>query len=193
VLEDQFGESGEMRITGGKVKGTHLKTLSRRSIRPTTSVVRQAIFSFLDNSDASWRRVLDLYAGTGALGIEALSRGAEWVDFVDRRKSCCDIIRSNLQKTVGLQRAHVYCCSVSKALGFLKNNYDIIFADPPYSDPSAESLLVNLAESDLVAEDSIVLLCHANRFALSSDCHELHLVRQRRYGDTFVSIYQKEV
>ena len=55
-----------MRITGGKVKGTHLKTLPRRSIRPTTSVVRQAIFSFLDNTSANWRRVLDLYAGTGA-------------------------------------------------------------------------------------------------------------------------------
>ncbi len=182
-----------MRITGGKVKGTHLKTLPRRSIRPTTSTVRQAIFSFLDNSSANWRRVLDLYAGTGALGIEALSRGAEWVDFVDRRKSCCDIIRSNLQKTGALQRTHVYCCSVSKALGFLKDSYDIIFVDPPYSDPSADSLFANLAESDLVGEDTVILLCHANRFALSSDYQELRLVRQRRYGDTFVSIYQKEV
>ena len=127
------------------------------------------------------------------LGIEALSRGAEWVDFVDRRKSCCEIIRSNLQKIAGLQRAHVYCCSVSKALGFLKNSYDIIFVDPPYSDPSADSLLVNLAESDLIGEDSVVLLCHANRFALGADYDALHLVRQRRYGDTFVSIYQKEV
>lgn len=182
-----------MRITGGTVKGTHLKTLPRRSIRPTTSVVRQAIFSFLDNSSANWGRVLDLYAGTGALGIEALSRGAEWVDFVDRRKSCCDVIRSNLQRIGGLQRSHVYCCSASKALGFLKNSYDIIFADPPYSDPSAESVFAELAESDLVAEDSIVLICHANRFALSSDYRGLHLVRERRYGDTFVSIYQKEV
>jgi len=182
-----------MRITGGKVKGTHLKSLPRRSIRPTTSVVRQAIFSFLDNSSANWHRVLDLYAGTGALGIEALSRGAEWVDFVDRRKSCCDIIRGNLQKIGGLQRAHVYCCSVSKALGFLKNSYDIIFVDPPYSDPSAHFLLLNLAESDLVGKDSIILLCHANRFALGSEYDEIHLIRQRRYGDTFVSIYQKEV
>jgi 16S rRNA (guanine966-N2)-methyltransferase len=182
-----------MRITGGTVRGAHLKTLHRRSIRPTTSVVRQAIFSFLDNSSANWRRVLDLYAGTGALGIEALSRGAEWVDFVERRKSCCDIIRSNLQKTGGLQRAHVYCCSVSRALAFLKNSYDIIFVDPPYSDPSADGLLANLAESSLVGEDSVVLLCHANRFSLSPDYVGLHAVRQRRYGDTFVSIYQKEV
>jgi len=182
-----------MRVTGGKVKGTHLKTLPRRSIRPTTSVVRQAIFSLLDNSTANWHRVLDLYAGTGALGIEALSRRAEWVDFVDHRKSCCDIIRSNLEKIGELHRAHVYCCSVSKALGFLENSYDIIFVDPPYSDPSSNNLLINLAESKLVGEDSTIVLCHANRFPLSSDYDGLHLVRQRRYGDTFIFIYQKEV
>jgi 16S rRNA (guanine966-N2)-methyltransferase len=183
----------EMRITGGKVKGTHLKTLPRRSIRPTTSVVRQAIFSLLDNSTANWHRVLDLYAGTGALGIEALSRRAEWVDFVDYRKSCCDIIRTNLEKIGELHRTHVYCCSVSKALGFLKNNYDIIFVDPPYSDPSVGNLLINVAASKLVGQDSTIVLCHANRFPLSSDYDGLHLIRQRRYGDTFISIYRKEV
>jgi len=182
-----------MRVTGGKVRGTHLKTLPRRSVRPTTSVVRQAIFSILDNSTANWRRVLDLYAGTGALGIEALSRGAEWVDFVDHRKSCCDIIRGNLSKIGELHRAHVYCCSVSKALGFLESSYDIIFVDPPYSDPSADSLLLNLARSNLLTEDSTVVLCHANRFPLNPDYDGLHLVRQRRYGDSFIFIYQKEV
>lgn len=182
-----------MRVTGGKVRGTHLKTLPRRTIRPTTSVARQAIFSFLDNSSASWHRILDLYAGTGALGIEALSRRAEWVDFVDRRKSCCDIIRSNLEKIGALHRAHVYCCNVSKALGFLEHSYDIIFADPPYSDPSIDNLFVNLAGSKLIGEHCIVVLCHANRFSLSSDYDGLHLIRQRRYGDTFIFIYQKEV
>jgi 16S rRNA (guanine966-N2)-methyltransferase len=182
-----------MRVTGGKVKGTHLKALPGRSIRPTTSVVRQAIFSFLDNSTASWQRVLDLYAGTGALGIEALSRGAEWVDFVDNRRSCCGIIRSNLEKTGRLHQAHVYCCSVSKALGFLENSYDIIFVDPPYSDPSVDSLFVSLAQSKLIGEHCMVVLCHGNRFSLSADYDGLHLVRQRRYGDTFVFVYQKEV
>jgi 16S rRNA (guanine966-N2)-methyltransferase len=182
-----------MRVTGGKVKGTHLKSLPRRSIRPTTSVVRQAIFSLLDNSAANWRRVLDLYAGTGALGIEALSRRAEWVDFVDYRKSCCDIIRSNLERIGELHRAHVYCCSVSKALGFLENSYDIIFADPPYSDPSIDNLLVNLAGSKLVGEDCMVVLCHANRFSLSPDYDGLHLIKQRRYGDSFIFVYRKEV
>jgi 16S rRNA (guanine966-N2)-methyltransferase len=182
-----------MRVTGGKVKGIHLKTLPRRSIRPTTSVVRHAIFSLLDNSAASWRNVLDLYAGTGALGIEALSRRAEWVDFVDQRRSCCDIIRTNLERIGELHRAHVYCCTASKAIGFLQNSYDIIFLDPPYSDPSTDDLLISLAKSKLVREHSMVVLCHANRFSLDSDYDGLHLIKERRYGDTFVFIYQKEV
>jgi 16S rRNA (guanine966-N2)-methyltransferase len=182
-----------MRVTGGKVKGTRLKTLPRHSIRPTTSVVRQAIFSLLENSTTDWHQVLDLYAGSGALGIEALSRGAEWVDFVDYRKSCCDLIRTNLEKIGGVEWAHIYCCSVSKALTFLNRSYDIIFIDPPYSNFSTNNLLVNLAKSKLLAENSTIVLCHANRFPLKSDYDGLHLVEQRRYGDTFIFIYQKEV
>jgi 16S rRNA (guanine966-N2)-methyltransferase len=182
-----------MRVTGGKVKGIRLKTLSRRSIRPTTSVVKQAIFSILENRTTNWRQVLDLYAGSGALGIEALSRRAEWVDFVDNRKSCCDIIRSNLEKIGQLHRTHIYCCSVSKALAFLNNSYDIILIDPPYSAPSTDNLLMNLAKSELLGENSTIVLCHANRFPLNSDYDGLHLVAQRRYGDTFIFIYQKEV
>jgi len=182
-----------MRVTGGKVKGTRLKTLPRHSIRPTTSVVRQAIFSLLENSTTNWRQVLDLYAGSGALGIEALSRGVEWVDFVDYRKSCCDLIRTNLEKIGGLERAHIYCCSVSKALTFLNRSYDIIFIDPPYSDFTTNNLLVNLAKSKLLGKNSTIVLCHANRFPLNSDYDGLHLVEQRRYGDTFIFIYQKEV
>ena len=182
-----------MRVTGGKVKGTRLKTLPGRSIRPTTSVVKQAIFSLLENKTTNWRRVLDLYAGSGALGIEALSRWAEWVDFVDYRKSCCDLIRANLEKIGELQRAHIYCCSVSKALAFLDSSYDIIFIDPPYSDPSTNNLLINIAKSKLLREYSTIVLCHANRFPINSDYDGLHLIKQRRYGDTFIFIYQKEV
>jgi len=182
-----------MRVTGGKVKGTRLKTLSRHSIRPTTSVVKQAIFSLLENRTTNWRQVLDLYAGSGALGIEALSRRAEWVDFVDYRKSCCDIIRTNLEKIGELHRAHIYCCSVNKALAFLNNSYDIIFIDPPYSALSTNNLLINLAKSKLLGKNSIIVLCHANRFPLNSDYDGLHLVEQRRYGDTFIFIYRKEV
>jgi len=182
-----------MRISGGKVKGTRLKTLPKRSVRPTTGVVRQAIFSLLENRTTNWHRVLDLFAGSGTLGIEALSRGAEWVDFVDYRKSCCDLIRTNLKKIGVMQRAHVYCCRVSKAVTFLERSYDIIFIDPPYSNSTANNLLRDLASSKLLDKNSTIVLCHANRFPLNSDYDGLHLIEQRRYGDTFIFIYQKEV
>ncbi len=182
-----------MRISGGKVKGIRLKTLPKRSVRPTTSVVRQAIFSLLENRTTNWHRVLDLYAGSGTLGIEALSRGAEWVDFVDYRKSCCDLVRTNLKKIGVMQRAHVYCCRVSKAVTFLERSYDIIFIDPPYSNSTASNLLGDLASSKLLDKNSTIVLCHANRFPLNSDYDGLHLIEQRRYGDTFIFIYQKEV
>lgn len=182
-----------MRVSGGKVKGTRLKTLPKRTVRPTTSVVRQAIFSLLENRTTNWHRVLDLYAGSGTLGIEALSRGAEWVDFVDYRKSCCDLIKVNLGKIGGLEWAHIYCCSVSKAITFLDKSYDIIFVDPPYSNSTTSNLLVNLAKSKLLGGNSTIVLCHANRFPLNSDYDGLHLIEQRRYGDTFIFIYQKEV
>ncbi len=182
-----------MRVSGGKVKGARLKTLPRRSIRPTTSVVRQAIFSLLENRVTNWQCVLDLYAGSGALGIEALSRGAEWADFVDYKKSCCDLIRTNLEKIGGLDCAHIYCCNVNKALTFLNKIYGIVFIDPPYSNSTTNNLLVNLARSKLLEGDSTIVLSHANRFPLNSDYDSLHIIDQRRYGDTFIFIYRKEV
>jgi 16S rRNA (guanine966-N2)-methyltransferase len=182
-----------MRVSGGKVKGARLKTLPKRSIRPTTSVVRQAIFSLLENRTNNWQHILDLYAGSGALGIEALSRGAEWVDFVDYRKICCDLIRNNLEKIGALDCSHVYCCNVGRALTFLNKIYDIIFVDPPYSNSTTSNLLVNLSRSKLLGVNSTIVLCHANRFPLNSDYDGVHLIEQRRYGDTFIFIYQKEV
>jgi 16S rRNA (guanine966-N2)-methyltransferase len=182
-----------MRVTGGKARGTNLKTLPRHSIRPTTNVVKQAIFAILENSTANWDYVLDLYAGSGALGIEALSRGAGWVDFVDYRKSCCDIIRANLDKIGELDRAHIYCSTVDKALSFLSNKYDIVFMDPPYADPATSNVLTNLAKSNLLGGNTAIIVCHANRFPLNPDYDGLHLVKQRRYGDTYIFVYQKEV
>jgi N6-adenine-specific methylase len=154
-------------------------------------VAKQAIFSILENTTGNWYRVLDLYAGSGALGIEALSHKAEWVDFVEHSKKCCDTIRYNLEKIRELDKAHIYCCNVTKAVTFLSDSYDIVFIDPPYSNPSTSKLLINLANSKLVGENSTVVVCHANRFPLNSDYAKLHLVKQRRYGDTFISIYQR--
>jgi len=178
-----------MRITGGKAKGIQLKTLQNRSLRPTTDLVRQAIFSILQNMPGDWRRIADLYAGTGALGIEALSRDAEWVDFVDQSKKCCDLIKDNLEKTGFSDRAHVYCCNMNKATTFLNSNYDVVFVDPPYSLSSMDNVVATIAKSELIGANSMVVLCHTKRFSPNPVYGKLHLVKQFHYGDTSVSIY----
>jgi len=182
-----------MRVVTGEIKGNRLKVPQGHLIRPTTSVVKQAIFSILENVAISRHRILDLYAGTGALGIEALSRKAEWVDFVERRKKSCDIIKYNLEKVGAASKAHIYCCDVNKAIFSLKDSYDIVFADPPYSDGSIANLLINLSNSKLIKEGSTIVVCHSKRLPLDFAYDGLHLVKQRHYGDTFVSIYQKGV
>lgn len=182
-----------MRVAGGKAKGTQLRVPPGRLVRPTTSLAKQAVFSLLESAAARWHRVLDLFAGSGALGIEALSHNAQWADFVEQRRKCCDVITYNLEKAQFSDKAHVYCCSVSRALDFLSDEYDIVFMDPPYSEPSVSALLATLAGSQLLGKEAIVVVCHANRFPLDSDYGGVHLARERHYGDTFISMYRMEV
>jgi len=150
-----------MRVIAGKVKGHRLKVPKGTATRPATDLVRGAIFAILETTTSNWAQVLDLFAGSGALGIEALSRDAEWVDFVEHDPRCCDIIRQNLEKTRLAAQAHVYCCSVAKALSFLDKEYSIILMDPPYSDASIGNLVAQLATSKLVGTDSIVVVTHS--------------------------------
>ncbi len=182
-----------MRVTGGIAKGQQLKIPQSQLVRPTTDRVREAIFSILAPLSSEWSRGLDLYAGTGALGIEALSRDVEWVDFVDQQQRCCAIIKQNLEKIGFLQRAHVYCCKVAKALTFLKDSYDIIFIDPPYSDQHTDNTLTQLADSGLLTDKSLLVVSHASRSPLQKNYDGLNLIKEKTYGDTCISIYQKEI
>lgn len=181
-----------MRITGGSARGQYLKTMPGLLVRPTTDKVREAIFSILASLAADWSRGLDLFAGTGALGIEALSRGTEWVDFVDQSDKSCRIIKRNLEETGFSNNARVYCCSVMKAISFLKNDYGLVFLDPPYSDTTLGVHLEMLSRSTLISPDSIVLASHATRSVLNEIYGTLIKIKEKRYGDTCISIYQKE-
>ncbi|MFC1937600.1 RsmD family RNA methyltransferase [Chloroflexota bacterium] len=120
-----------MRVIAGEAKGHQIKAPKLATTRPATDLVKGAIFSMLETLASNWGRVLDLFSGSGALGIEALSRGAGWVDFVEHERRCCAIIKDNLEKTKLTDRAHVYCCAVSKAISFLDKEYGIILIDPP--------------------------------------------------------------
>lgn len=169
-----------------------LKSPKNSATRPTTALVKGALFSSLDSLAGDWSRVLDLYAGSGALGIEALSRGAGWVDFVEKAPKCCAIIRENLEKTGFSSQAKVYCCSVNRALTRLNGTYDIVLVDAPYSDSSLLDTLEDLFASPVVGEESTVVVQHSTRQPLPEELDKLHIVRDRHYGDTCLSIYQQE-
>ena len=180
-----------MRIIAGKAKGHRLKGPKGTSTRPATGLVRGAIFSILETTNCDWSQVLDLFSGSGALGIEALSRGAGWVDFVERQRRCCDIIKQNLEKTKLTERAHVYCCSVTRALSFLDKEYSIILMDPPYSNSSIGNVVAQLATSKLVGTNSIVVVTHSPRLHLESAYATLNLAKEHRHGDSCIAVYRK--
>ncbi len=181
-----------MRVTGGSAKGQQLIFPGKLNIRPTTDRTREAVFSILATLAFSWARGLDLFAGTGALGIEALSRDMEWIDFVDREPQCCAIIKQNLEKLGLAGNAGVHCCTVSKALTFLENEYDVIFMDPPYSNTSIEKLIMQLDNSELIGDRSLIVVSHASRVPLYDRYGGLHLIKGKRYGDTSLSVYCRE-
>ena len=181
-----------MRVIAGIAKGHRLKAPRGLSTRPATDLVRGAIFSILETAACDWSLVLDLFSGSGALGIEALSRGAGWVDFVEQKPQCCGIIKQNLEQTKLTDGAHIYCCDVAKALSFLDKEYGIILMDPPYSNPSIGSLVTQLAKSKLVGMNSTVVVTHSPRLPLNSSYSPLNLIKERRHGDSCIAVYQKE-
>jgi 16S rRNA (guanine966-N2)-methyltransferase len=182
-----------MRVIAGKAKGHRLKFPKGTTTRPATDLVRGAIFAILENITSNWAQVLDLFSGSGALGIEALSRGAGWVDFVESEPRCCGIIKDNLEKTKLEAQARIYCCSVAKAISFLEKEYNIILMDPPYSNPSIGKLITQLANSRMVGIHSTVVVTHSPHLPLNPTYDTLNLIKEHRHGDSCISIYQKEV
>ncbi len=180
-----------MRVIAGRAKGRKLKS-PKGSVRPTTGLVRGAIFSIVQPMTGTPWRFLDLYAGSGALGIEALSRGADRADFVESNPKCCAVIRQNLAATGFASQAKVYCCSVNKALSMLTDSYEVVALDPPYSDQSLVDTLATLFSSQVVGADSTVVVQCSARQALPATVDRFRLFKDRHYGDTYVAIYRKE-
>lgn len=181
-----------MRVIAGQAKGCILKSPKGTKTRPATELVRGAIFSILETASSDWTRVLDLYSGSGALGIEALSRGAGWVDFVEQAPRCCAIIKQNLEKTRLGNYAHVYCCSVAKAISFLDKEYTIILMDPPYFNLTIGENIEQLANSKLVSDKSVVVVTHSPHRPLEPTYGSLNLIKEHRHGDSVIALYRKE-
>lgn len=152
-------------------------------------MMRGALFNALEAMDADFSSVLDLYAGTGALGIEALSRGVGSCDFVERDRAMADVIRQNLELTGFSDRARVYPLTAEQALARLSGPYSLVLADPPYADEGAADLLERLARAALVEDDAVVVYEHGAREEPRSDLGPFSLAKQLRHGDSAVSIY----
>lgn len=178
-----------MRITGGMGRGRRLKGPSGKRIRPTSEKVKQALFNIL--SDKIGGAVfLDLFAGAGGIGIEAISRGAARAVFVDASKDAVRLILANIQAADFADRAVVIH---SGAEAFLKRGgytFDIVFLDPPYAE-DLEPLLRMISEADILSQDGIVV---AERFKKQSSVERaggLALFREARYGDTVLAFYSQ--
>lgn len=179
-----------MRVIGGVARGRQLKA-PVAGTRPTSDLVRGAIFDVLEANEIDDARVLDLYAGSGALGIEALSRSAGWCDFVERHEKNVAVIRENLVLTGLQERSRVHRLAGERAIERLEGPYSLVLADPPYDDEAAVAFLERLAASQLVAPGATFVLEHSSR----RDAPALAPLRptwSRRYGDTRVTIYRAE-
>ena len=178
-----------MRVTGGIARGRRLKR-PPAGVRPTSDLVRSAIFDALEAQGVDSSRVLDLYAGSGALGIEALSRGGEWCEFVERDRTTAALIQENLAVTGLQERGRVHRVTVERATGRLDGPYSLLLADPPYDDDGAVSALESVASSRLLAPQATLVFEHSRRRAAPEALGPLRLSWSRRYGDTQVSIYR---
>ena len=211
-----------MRVIAGTARGRPLRGPRGEETRPTSDKVKGAIFSMVESllvalrrnaavespegTDAdgsigealtsAWEglRVLDLYAGTGALGIEALSRGAASVDFVDAAGECQRLIGENLRLTGLAAGARIVRARAEVALlrgpeFGLRGAYDVVLADPPYGDKSLIPTLEALGSGPYLATGSLVVVEHSRRLPPDETIGPLALIKRRRHGDTEISIY----
>ena len=181
-----------MRVAGGAAKGRRLRGATIEGARPTSERVRGAIFNVLGPLDDEPTRVLDLYAGSGSLGIEALSRGALWADFVERHPRQCAAIRENLEATGYSRTARVQCMDAGRAIRTLEGPYQLVLMDPPYALVTLDDVLEELGASGLLDEGGTLVVGHSKRLTLKGGYPKLDYAGQRRYGDSVVDYFRRE-
>ncbi len=194
-----------MRVISGTARGRHLRAAA--DTRPTADLIKGAVFSMLEAlaykrgfepdeeegdfaAARAWPRVLDLFSGSGALGIEALSRGARSAEFIERDREAARILTTNLRTTGLDERARVHQTAVSLGLRSIQGPLDLVFADPPYADRDAlETVVTGLSAPGMLEPTSIVILEQAWADAPPPNVGILGLQSTRRHGRTRISLY----
>lgn len=177
-----------MRVITGTARGRKLRTPENYDIRPTTDVVKEAIFNIVQ-FDVEGRRVLDLFAGTGQLGIEALSRGAASCVFIDSDKAAAAIVRDNL-KACGLEGQVLQ----ADAIGYLDScgKFDLIFIDPPYDSGLYDGVLQKINLVDILSDGGIIICESRRETSMPAVSAPYFAGREYVYGKVKITVYRKE-
>lgn len=180
-----------MRVITGKARGVALKTPDGVLTRPTADRVKEALFSIIQ-FDLPGARVLDLFGGTGQLGIEALSRDAAFAVFVDEREAACKLIKENLKRTKLEQNARVVRSDYLAYLNGCREKFDIILLDPPYAEIFLENALNRITEIDILQSGGIIVCERPLGKELSLDFVGYSRSKDYKYGKTLLTLYRKD-
>lgn len=179
-----------MRVITGKARGVQLKTPDGLQTRPTADRVKEALFSII-NFDLPGAKVLDLFGGTGQLGIEALSRGAASAVFVDAREESCKLIRENLKRTKLEKDAKVIRSDYLDYLNRCREQYNIIFLDPPYAEVFLENSIKRITEIDILQSNGIIVAERPLGKELPWEFEGYTRSKDYKYGKVLLTIYRK--
>ena len=180
-----------MRVIAGTARGVQLKTPDGMQTRPTIDRVKEALFSII-HFDIPGARVLDLFGGTGQLGIEALSRGASAATFVDQSEAACRLIKENLRRTKFDQLGRVVRGDYLEYLSRCREQYDIIFLDPPYAEVFLENALKRITEIDILRSGGIIVAERPLGKDLPWDFEGYTRSRDYKYGKVLLTLYRRD-
>lgn len=179
-----------MRVITGSARGAKLKTLEGMATRPTSDRVKEAMFNIIQ-FEVEGRRVLDLFAGSGQLAIEALSRGAAYGVLVDQSADAVKVIKDNLKKTKFDQQSSVFQSDYLRYLSTTREKFDIIFLDPPYAEKNLENALRKISEIDILSEGGIIVCERSREKVLPATVGDLICSKDYNYGKTAVNLYTR--
>lgn len=184
-----------MRVVSGRYKGRTLKAVPGNTTRPTTDKVKESIFNMI-GPYYSGGTTLDLFGGSGGLGIEALSRGMEKAIFVDRDKFAITTIHQNIESCgIDKEQVEIYRNDAERALKAIVKrelSFDLVLLDPPYKDQKLIDLITFIDEKGILKQDGLIMTEHSNDVTLPNEIGNLVLTRQEIYGLTVISIYRYE-
>lgn len=183
-----------MRIISGEARGIRLTALKGDNTRPTSDKVKESIYNII-NPYVYDARFLDLFSGTGNMGLEAISRGAEKAVLVEKHRKCFSVIEENITKTrlgdrVEFIKADVYI--TIKKLASSGKKFDIIFMDPPYSKDLVKPCLEGIHDGNLLEDDGIIIVEHDIKDIIEDKVGNLTKYREKKYGNTMVTFFSKE-